>query len=740
MGKNKPPYLGAGTELMLADNYPEPDYELGTTTDEQGSNIAVKVDPNQNPDGLWVYVPGKSNEKNTLYKLREIGKTALNGTEMTILGGRIPNLVHGTPYDLVAQTTKGHYKRIGDPRAKAMGKAKIGRNGHPYRSSIAIDHDKIRRKDRPPTPHIEESDRILYEMHVVNFTKTRLEVPKKLRGKYLGASSPAAISHLKNLGITTVQLMPIQQFDTNIWTRKNTGRRNHWGYGTTGFFAPQKEYASGKNPDSAVKEFKQMVDQFHEAGMEVVLDVVYNHLGADHPLEQLRKKDLYLQKEDGSGPITDYNGVGPAINGYNPDNVEFIVSSLRYWVEEMGVDGFRFDLGGALAKNEKGEYLVGSNPLFDAINNDPVLRDKVRIKTAEQWSAVHWPDDEPDKNSPERFENNGIRTFNKKFLETMRRAWVQGEPLSPLDLMDYMSGTLIGINNNLREPNSINYATSHDGFTLYDLVSWSFKQNQKNQKENNGPDNEYNNNFGKDGLINPDTADDHEKSILENRLKAIRNITTTYLLAWGTPMMRSGDEFGNTQFGNSNPWNGTKLVSWLKWGMLKKFKYSQDILDYTSGIAELRKRCHLYGTHVDMGGIQGSPVGELGIHWLNEYGDTITEEEKEYNKVFGMYSSGARHDKDSIVHYFNTSDQQHFVSLPNEKALVDDYSIIVNSVTGEINLDNVKIVKDGFWIPPHSQIILKRIRNPDTILGVKTIRREIGEQAINGVATLPQSA
>ncbi len=737
MAKNRLPFLYTDSFVLAdAEVYPYQDYVLGTTTDELGSNIAIKVDTRQNPDGLLVYVPGKSNEKSILYKLHEMGGVALNGSEITVLGGHIPNLVHGTPYDLVVKTAKGHYKRVGDPRAKAMGKSKIGRDGHPHRPSYAINHST---EDRPPAPHIEESDRILYEMQIINFTKTRLDVPKKLRGKYLGASSPASIAHLKNLGVTTVQMMPIQQFDTNVWTRKNTGRRNHWGYGTTGFFAPQKEYASGKNPDSAVKEFKQMVDQFHEAGIEVVLDVVYNHLGANHSLEQLNKSGLYIPKKDGSGPITDYNGVGPAINAYNPDNVEFIVSSLKYWVEEMGVDGFRFDLGGALAKNEEGKYLVASNPLFNTINSDPVLKEKVKIKTAEQWSAVNWPNDEPDKNSPERLENNDIRTFNKSFLETMRRAWVKGHPLSPLELMNYMSGTLEGISDNYRVPNSINYATSHDGFTLYDLVSWSFKQNQKNQKENNGPDNEYNDNFGKDGLINPDTADSHEKSILENRLKAIRNIATTYLLAWGTPMIRSGDELGNTQFGNSNPWNGTKLVSWLKWD-LQAHKYSQDILDYTSGIAKLRKRCHLYGTHVDMGAIKGSPVGELGIHWLNEYGSTITEKEKKYSKVFGMYSSGARHDKDSIIHYVNTSSEKHFVSLPNEKALADNYSIIVNSVTGEISLDNDKIVKDGFWIPPHSQIVLKRIRNPEALLGVKTIGREIGKQAIKEATTPHLSA
>jgi isoamylase len=408
---------------------------------------------------------------------------------------------------------------------------------------------------RHHTTRHHEADTILYELHVRGFTRgPGSGVPAEEQGTFLGLIRK--IPYLRELGVTVVELMPVFQGDPL--------QGDYWGYMPLSFFAPRSAYARGGDPEAAIKEFRLMVDALHRAGIEVVLDVVYNHTGEGDqygPTYSYRGIDsstYYVMTGDPARPYLDLSGTGNTLHTANRYVRKMIVDSLRYWAEEMGVDGFRFDLAAVFARSPDGRLVPEDSGLFGDIVADPVLN-RLRL-IAEPWDA-----------SGVQLLGRGLpgltwAQWNARFQEEVRRS-VRGDAgmISALMTRLYGSADLFpdDLLNACRPPQSINYVTSHDGFTLYDLVSYETKRNWANGHDNlDGSDNNFSWNCGWEGDegVPPD--------VLRLRLRQARNFMALLLLSNGLPMLRAGDEFLQTQGGNNNPYNQDNTTSWLDWSRL----------------------------------------------------------------------------------------------------------------------------------------------------------------------------
>jgi len=398
-------------------------------------------------------------------------------------------------------------------------------------------------------PQVPWHEMVIYELHVRGFTMRHPDVPPQFRGTYEGLASGPVIQHLRRLGVTTIELMPIHAFidDRQLVER---GLRNYWGYNTLGFFAPEARYsASGK-----VKEFKTMVKTLHSAGIEVILDVVYNHscegnqLGPTLSLRGLDNAAYYILDPENPRHYADFTGCGNTVNLEHPRALQLVMDSLRFWVEQMHVDGFRFDLASALARESgRVEHLGG---FFDAIRQDPTLNQVKLI--AEPWDLGHGGYQVG--NFP-----LGWAEWNDRYRDAMRAYWkgdggVIGEFASRLTGSSDLYGR-----SGKRPHASINFVTAHDGFTLHDLVSYNEKHNQANGEDNrDGNDHNLSWNCGVEG-----PTDDPAIVALRERQK--RNFLATLLLSQGAPMLLAGDEMGRTQGGNNNAYCQDNETSWVDW-------------------------------------------------------------------------------------------------------------------------------------------------------------------------------
>jgi isoamylase len=394
---------------------------------------------------------------------------------------------------------------------------------------------------------------IIYELHVRGFTKLHPEVPPDLRGTYAGLAHPAAIAHLKHLGVSAVELLPIHEFADDGFLQ-DRGLTNYWGYSTLAYFAPDQRYASQRQPGAQVAEFKQMVKALHAAGIEVILDVVYNHtcegnhLGPTLSLRGIDNATYYWLMPDARYHL-DFTGVGNSINAAKADAARLIVDSLRYWVTEMHVDGFRFDLASTLGRVGHGQF-DREAPVFQIINQDPVLS---RVKLiAEPWDCGLGGYQVG--NFPEPF-----KEWNGKFRDAIRRYWKGDENLAS-EVGYRLSGSADLFQGDHRQPQaSINFITAHDGFTLHDLVSYDNKHNEANGEDNqDGADDNQSWNHGIEG-----ETDDPEIVTLRERQK--RSLLATLLLSQGVPMLLAGDEMGRTQRGNNNAYCQDNEISWVDW-------------------------------------------------------------------------------------------------------------------------------------------------------------------------------
>jgi isoamylase len=427
-------------------------------------------------------------------------------------------------------------------------------------------------QDRQPRTPL--ADSVIYELHVRGFSMLNQQVPDEQRGTYAGLASPPAIKYLKDLGITAVELMPVHHFidDKSLVER---GLRNYWGYNTLGYFSPEARYSSSGDTGSQVAEFKAMVRALHREGIEVILDVVYNHtaegnhMGPALSLKGLDNTTYYRLLPDSQRYYMDYTGTGNSLNVRHPQVLKLIMDSLRYWVTEMHVDGFRFDLASTLARELHDVDRLSA--FFDIIHQDPVVSQVKLI--AEPWDVgeggyqvgnfpVLWAE------------------WNGKYRDTVRRYW-KGDEGQLADLGSRLTGSSDLYQNDGRKPYaSINFVVAHDGFTLHDLVSYNSKHNEANGENNkDGSDSNDSWNMGVEGETD-------DPAIIRERQKQVRNFLATLLLSQGVPMLSMGDEIGRTQKGNNNAYCQDNEISWTHWDIDEA---KQKLLDFTSKLIELRR-------------------------------------------------------------------------------------------------------------------------------------------------------
>ena len=500
--------------------------------------------------------------------------------------------------------------------------------------------------DKPP--EVPWADTVLYEVHVKGFTRRHHGVASELRGTYGGVASDAAIAHLKSIGVTTVELLPVHESvdEAALFAR---GMTNYWGYNTLGFFAPDQRFASV--PGNQVTEFKAMVKKLHAAGIEVVLDVVYNHtcesdrLGPTLCLRGIDNKVYYRLDKDDSRLYEDYSGCGNTLNMASPQVLKLIMDSLRYWVTEMHVDGFRFDLASSLARDT--EHVDKLSAFFDIIHQDPILS---RVKLiAEPWDLgeggyqvgnfpVLWNE------------------WNGRYRDTVRSYWLgQKEKLG--DLGFRLTGSSDLYQDDGRHPHaSINFVIAHDGFTLRDLVSYAKKHNEANgEKNKDGWDDNQSSNGGVEGETD-------DKAINAVRMRQAKNVLATLILSQGTPMLAAGDEIWKTQYGNNNPYVQDNAVSWLDWELDEP---RREILSFVRTLTALRRDHPVFRRR---GFLRGEPTacGAKDITWLRPDGEE-------------MCAADWQNPKKAVIGFLLAGDSLGWCDDDGEPLVDDSFLVVLNA-------------------------------------------------------------
>ncbi|HEY1622897.1 MAG TPA: glycogen debranching protein GlgX [Streptosporangiaceae bacterium] len=578
MSNEKNGALVAETPLWPGDSYP-----LGATYDGAGTNFALFSEVAEQVE-LCLFDDGG---EETRVALHEVDGFVWHGYLPGIQPGqRYGYRVHG-PYDPPEGVRCNSAKLLLDPYAKAIeGRVDWDPSvfsypfGHPdrYQTADSAPHVPLSvvinpyfdwDLDRPPrTPYHQT---VIYEAHVRGLTKLHSEVPEDQRGTYLGLSHPAIIDHLHDLGVTAIELMPVHQFVNDSHLIEH-GLSNYWGYNTIGYFAPHNEYSSGGGRGEQVQEFKTMVRTMHQAGIEVILDVVYNptaegnHLGPTLSFRGIDNAAYYRLVDSDWRYYMDTTGTGNSLNVRHPHTLQMIMDSLRYWVIEMHVDGFRFDLASALARQF--HEVDRLSAFFDLVQQDPVVSQVKLI--AEPWDVGDGGYQVG--NFPPLWSE-----WNGKYRDTIRDMW-RGEPATVPEFASRLTGSSDLYQADSRRPvASINFVTCHDGFTLRDLVSYNRKHNEANGEQNkDGTDDNRSWNCGAEGPT-PDPA------VNDLRQRQKRNFLTTLLLSQGVPMLLAGDEMGRTQQGNNNAYCQDNEISWVDWE-----NADESFTAYVSSLIKLR--------------------------------------------------------------------------------------------------------------------------------------------------------
>ncbi|MHA7177409.1 glycogen debranching protein GlgX [Arthrobacter sp. Sr24] len=525
-------------------------------------------------------------------------------------------------------------------------------------------------------PRIPYHESVIYEAHVKGLTALQTEIPEEQRGTYAGVAHPVMLDHFKKLGITAIELMPVHQF-VNDGTLVEKGLSNYWGYNSIGFFAPQNTYSSSGDHGGQVQEFKAMVRDLHRAGIEVILDVVYNHtaegnhMGPTLSFKGIDNPAYYRLVEDDPQYYMDYTGTGNSLNVRHPHSMQLIMDSLRYWVLEMHVDGFRFDLASTLAREF---YDVDKlSTFFEMIQQDPVISQVKLI--AEPWDVG--PGGYQVGNFPPQWTE-----WNGKYRDTVRDFW-RGEPATLAEFASRLTGSADLYENSGRRPvASINFVTAHDGFTLRDLVSYNEKHNEANGEDNN--DGESHNRSWNCGVEGP--TDD--PSVLTLRARQQRNIITTLLLSQGVPMLVHGDELGRTQQGNNNTYCQDSELSWVHWDAV-----DQPLVEFTAKVNQIRRDHPVFRRR---GFFDGRPVlrgeGEAlpDIGWIRPDGADMRPEDWDsgFGRSIGVFyngegirekdSRGRRIADKSFLMLFNADDQALNFTLP-AKEYSPSWEILVDT-------------------------------------------------------------
>ena len=484
--------------------------------------------------------------------------------------------------------------------------------------------------DRTPRTPYHKS--VIYEAHVKGLTERHPEIPEEQRGTYAGVAHPAVIAHLQKLGITAIELMPVHQFIQDS-TLLEKGLRNYWGYNTLAFLAPHNEYSSTNDLGGQVQEFKAMVKALHQADIEVILDVVYNHtaegnhMGPTLSMKGIDNQAYYRTVEGDQKFYMDYTGTGNTLNVRHPHSLQLIMDSLRYWVTEMHVDGFRFDLASALAREFYDVDKLAT--FFELVQQDPVVSQVKLI--AEPWDVG--PGGYQVGNFPAQWTE-----WNGKYRDTVRDFW-RGEPATLGEFASRITGSADLYEHSGRRPfASINFVTAHDGFTLRDLVSYNEKHNEANGEDNN--DGESHNRSWNCGVEGP--TDDPEVLALRSRQQ--RNFLASLLLSQGTPMVVHGDELGRTQNGNNNTYCQDNELSWINWEAM-----DAPLVEFVSAVIHLRRdhptfrRSEFFdGRPVEMDDPEyhGRPMPDIA--WLTTDGSPMVpaDWDEPLSRSLGMWLNG----------------------------------------------------------------------------------------------------
>ncbi|CAB0850636.1 glycogen debranching enzyme GlgX [Corynebacterium diphtheriae] len=572
--------------------------------------------------------------------------------------------------------------------------------------------------DRSPnTPY---NETVIYEAHVKGMTMRHPDVPESLRGTYAGLAHPSIIEHLKDLGITAIELMPVHQFLQDDRLR-DLGLRNYWGYNTFGFFAPQQDYAAAQEPGGAVSEFKGMVRAFHEAGIEVILDVVYNHTAEGNhmgPTIAFRGIDnaAYYRLVDGDkAHYMDYTGTGNSLNVRDPHPLQMIMDSLRYWVSEMHVDGFRFDLASTLARELHDVDKLAT--FFDLVQQDPIVSQVKLI--AEPWDVGEGGYQVG--NFPPLWTE-----WNGKYRDTVRDFW-RGEPSTLSEFASRLTGSSDLYANNGRRPTaSINFITAHDGFTLNDLVSYNHKHNDANGED--GRDGESHNRSWNCGEEGP--TEDPEINKLRARQR--RNFLTTLLLSQGTPMIAHGDEMARTQDGNNNVYCQDNETSWMDWELADK---NAALMEFTKRLITIRRNHPVFRRRRFLaGGPLGSEVGDRDIAWLVPSGKLMGQSDWDFacGKSLMVYfngkaiqepdARGQRIEDNSFIMMFNAYHEPIDFTLPDTE-FGPAWKLIVDTNVDTGYPDEAKTLRagDSITVEARSTLILRLV---DTKLKSQTVEKD----------------
>jgi isoamylase len=686
--------------------WPGDSYPLGATYDGAGTNFALFSEVAQRVELCLFDDDGTESRVD----LREVDGFVWHAYLPGVgPGQRYGYRVHG-PYHPSAGQRCNPAKLLLDPYAKAIdGVVSWGQPvfsyqfGHPDRRNNADSAPSVPRSvvinpyfdwthDRPPrTPYHET---VIYEAHVRGLTKEHPVVPEEQRGTYLGLAHPAVISHLRGLGVTAIELMPVHQFVTDSHLN-DRGLHNYWGYNTIGFFAPHNVYSASGSRGQQVQEFKSMVRSMHQAGIEVILDVVYNHtaegnhLGPTLSFRGIDNAAYYRLVDDDRRYYMDTTGTGNSLLMRHPHVLQMIMDSLRYWVLDMHVDGFRFDLAAALARQLSEVDRLSA--FFDLVQQDPVVSQVKLI--AEPWDVgdggYHVG------NFPPLWSE-----WNGKYRDTIRDLWRGQHATLPEFAYRFTGSSDLYQQDSRRPVASVNFVTAHDGFTLQDLVSYDHKHNEANGEDGrDGTDDNRSWNCGVEG-----PTDDPAVRALRARQK--RNFLTTLLLSQGVPMLLAGDEMGRTQRGNNNAYCQDNEISWVNWAVYEEG--DEALVDFVRTLIRLRadhpvfRRRRFFRGQSVRGGRQ-----RLGdIAWFTPVGQEMTGEDWDagFAKSLTVFLNGQaisepdrrgeRIADDSFLLLFNASEHDLVFAIPPRR-YGQRWTTVLDTALPRVDLQGASTVKPG---------------------------------------------
>ncbi|WP_263119129.1 glycogen debranching protein GlgX [Cellulomonas sp. RIT-PI-Y] len=697
--------------------WPGRPYPMGATYDGSGTNFALFSAVAERVELCLIEADGSERRVD----LPEVDAFVWHGYLPAVQPGqRYGYRVHG-PYDPAAGHRCDPSKLLLDPYAKAIDGQTDGDPslysytfGDPEQrntddsaahtmTSVVVNPYFDWGHDRPPQREYHES--VIYEAHVRGLTQLHPAVPEEIRGTYSALGHPAVVEHLSSLGVTAVELMPVHQF-VHDHSLADKGLTNYWGYNTIGFFAPHNGYAAYGSTGQQVQEFKTMVKALHAADIEVILDVVYNHtaegnhLGPTLGFRGIDNASYYRLVDDDHAHYFDTTGTGNSLLMRSPHVLQLIMDSLRYWVRDMHVDGFRFDLAATLARQF--HEVDRLSAFFDIVQQDPVISQVKLI--AEPWDL-----------GDGGYQVGGFpplwSEWNGRYRDTVRDFW-RGEPSTLAEFASRLSGSSDLYEHTGRRPiASVNFITAHDGFTLRDLVSYNEKHNEANGEDNN--DGESFNRSWNGGVEGP--TDDPE--VLDVRLRQSRNFLATLLLSQGVPMLAHGDELGRTQQGNNNVYCQDNELSWVDWDLDAT---REELLEYTRTVVALRRDHPVFRRRRFFAGApeRGGESDLRDIAWLDPSGTHMSD--AQWQEAFArsvavflngdaIAEPGLRGEEvvdDSFLVLFNGAPESVTFTLPNQ-----DYGqewTVVLDTDSQFEAGDVKAAQAELALAPRSLVVLTR--------------------------------